>query len=251
MARLMISNYTPGNCLRELKSGSKNFKNRCLKYFQQGQDAFDQWWPLNQYSEEASQFVEVLNSLDVVPVVINRQRFDPLVGWIGSAGKNRSAGSDELTRHTSRVYQRSTPLDATIVSSSRCQTEGCDVDLTHAKHYHRRHKATEENKDDIDAVIVGTLSDQKEIFLYLFLESELAQSRADVKKSEAQNDDPWLRMGSKDAERRLGEDAKELSKTEWVYLKQLKGLADTLVITLDDLKAIFPRGCPRPNSVVC
>ncbi|GJW14884.1 mitotic apparatus protein p62-like protein [Tanacetum coccineum] len=26
-------------------------------------------------------------------------------------------------------------------SSSRCQTEGCDVDLTHAKHYHRRHKS--------------------------------------------------------------------------------------------------------------
>ncbi|PWA57038.1 squamosa promoter binding protein-like 8 [Artemisia annua] len=42
-----------------------------------------------------------------------------------------------------RLYRRSRPLDAALVSSPRCQAEGCNADLTHAKHYHRRHKVCE------------------------------------------------------------------------------------------------------------
>ncbi|XP_024989148.1 squamosa promoter-binding-like protein 8 [Cynara cardunculus var. scolymus] len=42
-----------------------------------------------------------------------------------------------------RLYRRSRPLEAALVSSPRCQAEGCNADLTHAKHYHRRHKVCE------------------------------------------------------------------------------------------------------------
>ncbi|KAK4802510.1 hypothetical protein SAY86_000713 [Trapa natans] len=48
----------------------------------------------------------------------------------------------------SRLYRRSRPLEATSaacgsIKAPRCQAEGCNVDLTHAKHYHRRHKVCE------------------------------------------------------------------------------------------------------------
>ncbi|KAK9049458.1 hypothetical protein SSX86_031573 [Deinandra increscens subsp. villosa] len=42
-----------------------------------------------------------------------------------------------------RLYRRSRPLEAALVSSPRCQAEGCNADLTNAKHYHRRHKVCE------------------------------------------------------------------------------------------------------------
>ncbi|KAJ9563156.1 hypothetical protein OSB04_008316 [Centaurea solstitialis] len=42
-----------------------------------------------------------------------------------------------------RLYRRSRPLEAALVTSPRCQAEGCNADLTHAKHYHRRHKVCE------------------------------------------------------------------------------------------------------------
>ncbi|KAJ7962085.1 Squamosa promoter-binding-like protein [Quillaja saponaria] len=46
----------------------------------------------------------------------------------------------------SRLYRRSRPGGEPGSSSSnspRCQAEGCNADLTHAKHYHRRHKVCE------------------------------------------------------------------------------------------------------------
>ncbi|KAJ6686064.1 SQUAMOSA PROMOTER-BINDING-LIKE PROTEIN 4 [Salix purpurea] len=43
-----------------------------------------------------------------------------------------------------RLYRRSRPLDPGSSSNAlRCQAEGCNADLTHAKHYHRRHKVCE------------------------------------------------------------------------------------------------------------
>ncbi|XP_031393530.1 squamosa promoter-binding-like protein 8 [Punica granatum] len=45
----------------------------------------------------------------------------------------------------SRLYRRSRPLEAVGGSAKapRCQAESCNADLTHAKHYHRRHKVCE------------------------------------------------------------------------------------------------------------
>ncbi|KAJ9188503.1 hypothetical protein P3X46_003856 [Hevea brasiliensis] len=42
-----------------------------------------------------------------------------------------------------RLYRRSRPLEAGSSNAPRCQAEGCNADLTHAKHYHRRHKVCE------------------------------------------------------------------------------------------------------------
>ncbi|GAV61664.1 SBP domain-containing protein [Cephalotus follicularis] len=43
----------------------------------------------------------------------------------------------------SRLYRRSRPGEPGSTNSPRCQAEGCNADLTHAKHYHRRHKVCE------------------------------------------------------------------------------------------------------------
>ncbi|KAK7277096.1 hypothetical protein RIF29_18246 [Crotalaria pallida] len=46
----------------------------------------------------------------------------------------------------SRLYRRSRPAEpgsATSSNSPRCQAEGCNADLSQAKHYHRRHKVCE------------------------------------------------------------------------------------------------------------
>ncbi|KAL9252738.1 Squamosa promoter-binding-like protein [Drosera capensis] len=42
----------------------------------------------------------------------------------------------------SRLYRRSRP-DSGTINVPRCQAEGCNADLSHAKHYHRRHKVCE------------------------------------------------------------------------------------------------------------
>ncbi|GAA0167446.1 hypothetical protein LIER_22380 [Lithospermum erythrorhizon] len=42
-----------------------------------------------------------------------------------------------------RLYRRSRGVDAGSINSPKCQAEGCNADLTHAKHYHRRHKVCE------------------------------------------------------------------------------------------------------------
>ncbi|XVE76908.1 hypothetical protein DITRI_Ditri13aG0017900 [Diplodiscus trichospermus] len=43
-----------------------------------------------------------------------------------------------------RLYRRSRPGDpSSTINSPRCQAQGCNADLTLAKHYHRRHKVCE------------------------------------------------------------------------------------------------------------
>ncbi|KAL8226234.1 hypothetical protein R6Q59_000220 [Mikania micrantha] len=56
-----------------------------------------------------------------------------------------------------RLYRRSRPLEAALVSSPRCQAEGCNADLTNAKHYHRRHKVCEFHSK-ASTVITGGLT---------------------------------------------------------------------------------------------
>lgn len=42
----------------------------------------------------------------------------------------------------SRLYRRSRAVEP-AAHSPKCQAEGCNADLSHAKHYHRRHKVCE------------------------------------------------------------------------------------------------------------
>ncbi|GMI73558.1 squamosa promoter binding protein-like 8 [Hibiscus trionum] len=42
-----------------------------------------------------------------------------------------------------RLYRRTRPGDLISANSPRCQAEGCNADLSHSKHYHRRHKVCE------------------------------------------------------------------------------------------------------------
>ncbi|KAJ7007437.1 hypothetical protein D5086_004833 [Populus alba] len=52
-----------------------------------------------------------------------------------------SSAEDDFVK---RLYRRSRPLDPGSSSNAlRCQAEGCNADLTLAKHYHRRHKVCE------------------------------------------------------------------------------------------------------------
>lgn len=43
----------------------------------------------------------------------------------------------------SRLYRRSRAVEPAALHSPKCQAEGCNADLSHAKHYHRRHKVCE------------------------------------------------------------------------------------------------------------
>ncbi|KAG6630600.1 squamosa promoter-binding-like protein 8 [Carya illinoinensis] len=51
-----------------------------------------------------------------------------------------SSAEDEFVN---RLYRRARPAEPGSANSPRCQAEGCNADLTHAKHYHRRHKVCE------------------------------------------------------------------------------------------------------------
>ncbi|GAB2290503.1 Squamosa promoter-binding-like protein [Dionaea muscipula] len=55
-------------------------------------------------------------------------------------GRTYFAAEDDFIN---RLYRRSRPFDSGFINTPRCQAEGCNADLSHAKHYHRRHKVCE------------------------------------------------------------------------------------------------------------
>ncbi|XVF79821.1 hypothetical protein PTKIN_Ptkin15bG0020400 [Pterospermum kingtungense] len=54
-----------------------------------------------------------------------------------------------------RLYRRPRPGDPGSTNSPRCQAEGCNADLTQAKHYHRRHKVCEFHSKASTVVAAG------------------------------------------------------------------------------------------------
>ncbi|KAJ8900334.1 hypothetical protein K2173_024974 [Erythroxylum novogranatense] len=54
-----------------------------------------------------------------------------------------------------RLYRRSRPHEPGSSNVPRCQAEGCNVDLTHAKHYHRRHKVCEFHSKASTVIVAG------------------------------------------------------------------------------------------------
>ncbi|CAH8357673.1 unnamed protein product [Eruca vesicaria subsp. sativa] len=66
-----------------------------------------------------------------------------------------SAADDDFV---SRLYRRSRPGEfgmGNALSTPRCQAEGCNADLSHAKHYHRRHKVCEFHSKASTVVAAG------------------------------------------------------------------------------------------------
>ena len=55
----------------------------------------------------------------------------------------------------SRLYRRPRPGEAGSANIPRCQAEGCSADLTHAKHYHRRHKVCEFHSKAATVIAAG------------------------------------------------------------------------------------------------
>ncbi|KAK4379443.1 hypothetical protein RND71_001305 [Anisodus tanguticus] len=54
-----------------------------------------------------------------------------------------------------RLYRRTRAVEAGSVNSPKCQAEGCNADLTHAKHYHRRHKVCEFHSKAATVIAAG------------------------------------------------------------------------------------------------
>ncbi|KAG9147718.1 hypothetical protein Leryth_014880 [Lithospermum erythrorhizon] len=54
-----------------------------------------------------------------------------------------------------RLYLRSRAFEAGSINSPKCQAQGCNADLTHAKHYHRRHKVCEFHSKAATVIAAG------------------------------------------------------------------------------------------------
>ncbi|PHT60692.1 Squamosa promoter-binding-like protein 10 [Capsicum baccatum] len=54
-----------------------------------------------------------------------------------------------------RLYRRTRTVEAGSLNTPKCQAEGCNADLTHAKHYHRRHKVCEFHSKAATVVAAG------------------------------------------------------------------------------------------------
>ncbi|CAN4111814.1 unnamed protein product [Withania somnifera] len=54
-----------------------------------------------------------------------------------------------------RLYRRTRAVEAGSLNTPKCQAEGCNADLTHAKHYHRRHKVCEFHSKATTVIAAG------------------------------------------------------------------------------------------------
>ncbi|KAL3537017.1 hypothetical protein ACH5RR_000383 [Cinchona calisaya] len=88
---------------------------------------------------------------------------EPVVGGVdfnlgGRIGLNlggRTYFSSSEDDFVSRLYRRSRMVEPGLVNSPRCQAEGCNADLTNAKHYHRRHKVCEFHSKAATVIAAG------------------------------------------------------------------------------------------------
>ncbi|XP_043710877.1 squamosa promoter-binding-like protein 8 [Telopea speciosissima] len=66
--------------------------------------------------------------------------YPPRIG-LNLGGRTYFSSSDDDI--VNRFYRQSRPIESAPSNSPKCQAEGCNADLTLAKHYHRRHKVCE------------------------------------------------------------------------------------------------------------
>ncbi|KAL5571844.1 hypothetical protein UlMin_021441 [Ulmus minor] len=97
----------------------------------------------------ASGFMLVPKSEDVCRSV----DFSSRIG-LNLGGRTYFSSEDDFMN---RLYRRPRPVETGTANSPRCQAEGCNADLSHAKHYHRRHKVCEFHSK-ASTVIAGGLT---------------------------------------------------------------------------------------------
>ncbi|XP_068650416.1 squamosa promoter-binding-like protein 8 [Aristolochia californica] len=82
----------------------------------------------------------------------NDFQFPARIG-LNLGGRTYFASSED--DFVSRLYRRSRGVNSGSANAPRCQAEGCTADLTHAKHYHRRHKVCEFHSKASTVVAAG------------------------------------------------------------------------------------------------
>ncbi|KAF5732904.1 squamosa promoter-binding-like protein 8 [Tripterygium wilfordii] len=91
-------------------------------------------------------------------VVPKSEEVSPLADFTARIGLNlggRTYFSSAEDDFVNRLYRRSRPSESGTTNSPRCQAEGCNADLTHAKHYHRRHKVCEYHSKAATVIAAG------------------------------------------------------------------------------------------------
>lgn len=97
-------------------------------------------------------FVVVPKSEPMVGGFEFNTEFNSRIG-LNLGGRTYFASSED--DFVNRLYRRSRILEPGSVNSPRCQAEGCNADLTHAKHYHRRHKVCEFHSKAATVIAAG------------------------------------------------------------------------------------------------
>lgn len=97
-------------------------------------------------------FVVVPKSEPMVGGLEFSTEFNSRIG-LNLGGRTYFASSED--DFVNRLYRRSRILEPGSVNSPRCQAEGCNADLTHAKHYHRRHKVCEFHSKAATVIAAG------------------------------------------------------------------------------------------------
>ncbi|KAI4356698.1 hypothetical protein L6164_000699 [Bauhinia variegata] len=69
-------------------------------------------------------------------------------------GRTYFSSDDDFGTRLYRRYRQAEP-GTTSSNSPRCQAEGCNADLSHAKHYHRRHKVCEFHSKAATVITAG------------------------------------------------------------------------------------------------
>nr|CAB56568.1 squamosa promoter binding protein-homologue 3 [Antirrhinum majus] len=86
------------------------------------------------------------------PAVGGGFEFNSRIG-LNLGGRTYFASSED--DFVNRLYRRSRLLEPGSINAPRCQAEGCNADLSHCKHYHRRHKVCEFHSKAANVVAAG------------------------------------------------------------------------------------------------
>uniref|UniRef100_A0A2P2MZV8 SBP-type domain-containing protein n=1 Tax=Rhizophora mucronata TaxID=61149 RepID=A0A2P2MZV8_RHIMU len=91
----------------------------------------------------------------LVPKAEEVSRQEEFTAGIGLNLGGRTYSSSAEDDFVNRIYRRSRSMDVGSSNVPRCQAEGCNADLTHAKHYHRRHKVCEFHSKASTVIVSG------------------------------------------------------------------------------------------------
>ncbi|KAL8500279.1 hypothetical protein ACS0TY_020037 [Phlomoides rotata] len=108
--------------------------------------------PASMLTLEPGGFMVVPKSEPVVAGLEFNPEYNSRIG-LNLGGRTYFASSED--DFVNRLYRRSRIMEPGSANSPRCQAEGCNADLTHAKHYHRRHKVCEFHSKAATVIAAG------------------------------------------------------------------------------------------------